>query len=86
MKLLKITSAKYPGDYSFCLEFNDGTSGKANISEELWGEVFEPLKANNYIAEFHIDNGTLEWPNGADLAPEFLNELVEKSKSELLEK
>ena len=85
MKLLKITTAKYLGDYSFYLEFNDGTFGEADVSEELWGEIFEPLKDDDYIAEFHTDNGTLEWPNGADLAPEFLYELVEKNKTELSE-
>ena len=86
MKLLKITSAQYLGDYSFQLEFNNGESGKADIEKELWGEVFEPLKVNGMIEQFHIENGTLEWPNGADLAPEFLYELVEQGKSELSEK
>jgi hypothetical protein len=86
MKLLKITSAKYLGDYSFHLEFNNGTAGEANITNELWGEVFEPLKDDSKIKGFHIENGTLEWPNGADLAPEYLYELVEQGKIELLEK
>jgi len=86
MKLLKIISAKYMGDYSFHLEFNNGTTGEADIKKELWGEVFEPLKEENKIEEFHIENGTLEWPNGADLAPEFLYELVEQGKTELSEK
>ncbi len=86
MKLLKITSAKYLGDYLFHLEFNDGTTGEADIKKELWGEVFEPLKKEDKIKGFHIENGTLEWLNGADLAPEFLYELVEQGKTELSEK
>ncbi len=78
MEMLRIITAEYLCAYLFCLEFNDGTFGEADISQELWGEVFEPLKDDDYVAEFHIENGTLEWPNGADLAPEFLYELVEK--------
>lgn len=86
MKLLKITSAKYLGDYLFHLEFNDGTAGEADLKNELWGEVFEPLKEESNMKNFHIENGTLEWPNGADFAPEFLYELVEQGKTELTAK
>ena len=86
MKLLKITSARYLGNYSFQLTFNNGEIGVADIEKELWGEVFEPLKIEGMIKRFHIENGTLEWPNGADLAPEFLYELVEQGKAELSEK
>lgn len=86
MKLLKITSAQYLGDFTFQLAFNNGESGKADIEKELWGEVFEPLRFNDMIEQFHIENGTLEWPNGADLAPEFLYEIVEQGKAELSEK
>jgi len=42
---------------------------------ELHGEVFEPLRDPEVFAQVKInpETGTIEWPNGADLAPEFLH-------------
>ena len=60
--------------------------GKQTSRRSYGARFLSPLKEDDYIAKFHIDNGTLEWPNGADLAPEFLYELVEKNKPELSEK
>ncbi|MBI2783046.1 MAG: DUF2442 domain-containing protein [Gammaproteobacteria bacterium] len=41
---------------------------------ELWGDVFEPLKDKARFAEFALDGelGTVVWPGGAEFAPEFL--------------
>lgn len=38
------------------------------------GEVFEPLKDPAFFRRVRLnpETGTVEWPNGADLAPEFL--------------
>lgn len=43
---------------------------------ELEGPVFEPLQDPEAFARFRVDPDvqTLVWPNGADLAPEFLHE------------
>jgi len=40
----KLQSAEYVGDYTICVRFVDGTEGDVDLEEELWGEVFEPLK------------------------------------------
>ncbi len=47
-----------------------------DLKDELWGEVFEPLRDPSRFREFRITEGnsTIEWPNGADLAPESLYE------------
>ena len=44
---------------------------------ELDGEVFEPLRDPDYFARFTVDE-TLVWPNGADFAPEFLHQRLER--------
>jgi len=73
-ELLRVTGAKYLSDYRVWLEFSDGTSGEADLSERLHGEVFAPLKDKALFSQVKFDPemATIVWPNGADLAPEFL--------------
>ena len=54
--------------------FSDGTEGEVDLSTELYGEVFEPLKHLDMFKTFFVNPewGTIAWPNGADFAPEFL--------------
>jgi hypothetical protein len=68
--------AKHIQDYQVWIKFDDGKSGKINLIDEIWGEVFEPLKDINYFRNFKIENDTLSWENEADLAPDFLYELL----------
>ena len=49
-----------------------------DLADELWGEVFEPLRDPAFFGRFTVDH-TLVWPNGADFAPEFLHERVRAS-------
>lgn len=60
--------------YRLWLRFQDGVSGIVDLSAELWGPVFEPLKDEALFAQVsvHPELDTVTWPNGADLAPEFL--------------
>lgn len=62
-----------PGFRLFLL-FDDGTEGELDLSAHLSGPVFEPLKDEKFFARGRVDHelGTVVWPNGADLAPEFL--------------
>jgi len=54
--------------------FEDGVSGEVDLSDRLFGPVFEPLKDPEYFAKAEIDDfGAVCWPNGADLAPDALH-------------
>ncbi len=66
--------ARHAGGYRIWLRFADGLSGEIDIERELWGPVFEPLKDVSEFAKLYADPEcrTVVWPNGADLAPEFL--------------
>ncbi|MDI6801924.1 MAG: DUF2442 domain-containing protein [Thermodesulfovibrionales bacterium] len=72
--ILHVKEAKYLHDYVIWLRFNDGAEGEVNLKDELYGEVFEPLKDLEMFASFRVDPvlETIVWENGADLAPEFL--------------
>lgn len=73
-----VIEARYVNRYTLWLRFDDGTQGEVDLSAELYGEIFEPLKDEAYFKQFRVnpDTGTVEWPNRADFAPEFLYEKV----------
>lgn len=62
--------------YTLRMEFSDGTVKDVDLAGELYGEVFEPLKDAAFFRTVAVNSetGTIEWPNGADFAPEFLHE------------
>ncbi len=71
-----VKKATYLGAYKIRISFDDGIEGDVDLEDELWGEVFEPLKDLAVFKTFRIDAelNTIVWPNGADLAPEYLYE------------
>ncbi len=73
-----LLAAEYVKDFTLHLRFADGTEGDVDLSRELNGEIFEPLKQVDYFRNFTLDPEirTVTWPNGADFAPEFLYDLV----------
>lgn len=73
---MHVTQAKYCGDYKVWLSFNDGAEGEIDLTSELYGEIFEPLKDKNFFKSFTLEGHTLSWRNGADFAPEFLREQI----------
>lgn len=57
--------------YRLAVAFDDGTQGVVDLSERLFGPMFEPLRDPERFAEVTIDAfGAPSWPNGADLAPD----------------
>jgi len=75
MELIKIVNARYLEGYKLELHFNNGTSKVVDLSNEIYGEVFEPLKDIDYFKRFSLNPFTIEWENGADFSPEYLYEL-----------
>jgi hypothetical protein len=72
MNLIKVISANYIKDYIIHFEFNNGVQSDIDLKDELWGEVFEPLKDIQLFKKFKVNNWTIEWENGADFSPDFL--------------
>jgi Protein of unknown function (DUF2442) len=73
-----VIDAQYVTGYVIKLKFRDGTAGEIDLEPELWGPVFEPLRNMDLFKLFSLDPEchTLVWPNGADIAPEFLHDNV----------
>jgi hypothetical protein len=74
----RVSEATYIKDFTIMIRFTDGVEGEVNLSNELEGEIFQPLKDVEYFKKFivHPELHTLTWPNGADFAPEFLYDKV----------
>jgi hypothetical protein len=64
------------------LEFNDRAIKNVDLKDELYGEIFEPLKGLEFFQQVAVnpDTNTIQWPNGADFAPEFLYEVGEEER------
>ena len=63
----RLESAEYVTGYAIRVRFADGTEGVVDLKDELWGEVFEPLKDPMVFRGFEFDRelNTVTWPSGA---------------------
>ncbi len=70
-----VIKARHIKEHRVWLVFDDGLEGELDLKGDLRGPVFEPLRTTDEFARFKLDekSGTLVWPNGADIAPEFLH-------------
>jgi len=76
--MLHITEVKHIRAKVIWVAFDDGVSGEVDLNGALKGPVFEPLENESEFSKMYIDPEveTIVWPNGADLAPEFVKELL----------
>ena len=74
--LLHVTAMECTGPHRLRVSFADGATVDVDLRDQLHGEVFEPLRDPEFFREARLNHetGTVEWPNGADLAPTFLRE------------
>jgi hypothetical protein len=74
----RVIQARYVRDFVVWLRFSDGAEGEVDLAGELDGPIFEPLRDVAYFRLLSLNPSvhTIAWPNGADLAPEFLYERV----------
>ena len=68
----EVLKVKVVRPYILEIDFSDGMRRDVDLSEELHGEVFKPLKDPEFFKLAAVEGGTVGWPNGADFAPEFL--------------
>jgi Protein of unknown function (DUF2442) len=72
--LAKVTRLEKVGLFKLRVSFNDGSEGvhdfTALVSER--GPMLEPLRDESYFARVFLEFGAPTWPNGFDIAPEWL--------------
>ncbi len=74
--MIRVTHAEYLDGLRVRLEFSDGVAGIVDFRGCLSGPIFKPLNDPDVFCRFELTDHTLQWPNGADFAPEYLWDLI----------
>ncbi len=78
------TEICYLRDYVYRIKFDDGSEGEVDLIDYLGrGPVFNALTDLEIFKQARIEGGTITWPNGADIAPETLYEMVLSSNKQV---
>lgn len=79
--LTKVLSLQKLGGFRLRVAFSDGSAGEhdftAMVNER--GPMVEPLRDEAYFARVFLDYGAPTWPNGYDMAPEWLRREMEQA-------
>ena len=73
--MLKVIDVDYVKDYTLRVTFNDGITKNVDLQSYLTGDVFGELLDMDKFIQYGLTRVTIEWANGADLAPEFLYQI-----------
>ena len=70
-------NATYLGSFRLLIEFENGELRIADFSRYLKKDLksFNDLKTEDYFKKFYVREGILEWPNGWDVAPDYLYDI-----------
>ena len=72
--LTKVTHLEKLGGYRLRVRFNDGSEGTHDFTGMVNepGSLLAPLRDETYFARVFLEFGAPTWPNGFDIAPEWL--------------
>jgi hypothetical protein len=72
--LTKVIELRVVEPFSLRVVFNDGRQGVHDCARLLQenGSLLQPLREPAYFARAFLDFGAPTWPNGFDMAPEWL--------------
>jgi hypothetical protein len=73
MGLLRIRAAIPLEGFCLRLTLTNGTTVERDLSPLLVGPVFEAVRSDRAVfCRVRVEDGTVVWPNGADLCPDVL--------------
>jgi Protein of unknown function (DUF2442) len=77
--LTKMSQLERLGGFRLRVRFTDGSEGVHDFASLLneKGCMLEPLRDEGYFARVFLEFGALTWPNGFDVAPEWLRREME---------
>ncbi len=77
--LTKLTRLEKLGGFRLRLRFNDGSEGVHDFAGMVQepGPMMEPLRDEAYFDRVFLEFGAPTWPNGLDIAPEWLRREME---------
>src|SRR5258706_4329900 len=77
--LTKVTRLETVGGFRLRVHFSDGSFGEHDFSALVSrpGEMIIPLHDDSYFARVFLEDGAPTWPNGYDMAPEWLRREME---------
>jgi hypothetical protein len=77
--LTKVTRLEKLDGFRLRVRFNDGSEGVHDFSAMVQepGPMLEPLRDPAYFARVFLEFGAPTWPNGFDMAPEWLRREME---------
>jgi hypothetical protein len=86
----RVTSVSALPDARLRVTFVDGTSGEVEMgaflrNPDLDGTIFEPLRDPVIFAQAQVVLGAIQWPNGADLAPDAMYDAIRERGSWVLD-
>jgi hypothetical protein len=72
--LTKVTRIERLDGFRLRVRFNDGSEGMHDFAAMVCepGSAIEPLRDEAYFARVFLEFGAPTWPNGFDIAPEWL--------------
>jgi hypothetical protein len=77
--LAKVTHIEKLDGFKLRVTFNDGSEGVHDfavlVTEQ--GPMLEPLRDQSYFVRVFLEFGAPTWPNGFDIAPEWLRREME---------
>jgi hypothetical protein len=59
------------------IEFSTNKKGVVNLELHLDKKIFLPLKDKSFFENFKLNCWTIEWENGVDFSPEFLEKILQ---------
>jgi|APCry1669188910_1035180.scaffolds.fasta_scaffold103372_3 Protein of unknown function (DUF2442) len=73
-QFIKVFAVDILDDFSLRVHFDNGTVREINLEPILYGELYEPLRNQDFFRQVTVDEevGTIVWPNGADFDPDLL--------------
>ena len=77
----RVTSVAALAEACLRVTFVDGTAGEVQMKSFLGslnvdGTIFEPLRDPAVFCQVKVVSGAVQWPNGADLAPDAMYDAI----------